>query len=275
MSAGSPWTIVTSRSETRRTSASPIVTRLFTSDSIRTSRGAAVGPVSRDDHQTWVADPGDTAASTIVRPAADVRRSTSPGDTRKSDCSPGTSNVAVALPAGGTGRTKDPRPGLEVIAEPHSSVAENVEGPDRTATCELPSATSGSERLAMRASSSVALAIERYLHRSRLEHFTVHRHRRAHRASGDACDDDGAREGSGDRRAVRRTGLPRGEIEESIVVRPRERHRPGRSALLRGGRHGGEREADERRSNRRECLVDAHGSPLADALVSNVERRRL
>ncbi len=159
MSAGSPCTIVTSTSETRRTSASPIVTRVLTSDSIRTSRGPAVGPVSRDDHQTCVADPGDTAASTIVRPAADVRRSTSPGDTRRSDCSPGTSNVAVALPAGGTGRTKDPRPGLEVIAEPHSSVAENVEGPDRTATCELPSATSGSGRSAMRASSSVALAI--------------------------------------------------------------------------------------------------------------------
>ena len=51
----------------------------------------------------------------IVRPPADVRRRTRPGDTRRSDCSPGTSNVAVALPAGGTGSTNEPRPGDVVM----------------------------------------------------------------------------------------------------------------------------------------------------------------
>src|SRR5262245_46201654 len=136
-----------------------MVTSVLTSDSIRRSRGCGEGPVSRDDHQTCVDEPGDSVASTIVLPPPDARRSTRPGDTRRSDCSPGTSNVAVALPAGGTGSTNDPRPGLDVTAVPHSSAAENVEGPFRIATCELPSATSGSGRSAIRASSSVALVI--------------------------------------------------------------------------------------------------------------------
>ncbi len=148
---------MTSTSERRRRSASPMVTRVLTSDSSRASRGGAAGPVSRDDHQTCVDDPGSSVASTVVRPAADVRRSTRPGVTRRSDCSPGTSNVAVTLPAGGTGRTNEPRPGLAVIDVPHSRVAENDAGPVTTATWALPSATSGSGRSVERASSSVAL----------------------------------------------------------------------------------------------------------------------
>ena len=126
------------------------------SASMRVSRGVAVGPVSRADQETVVGVPGSSVASMTVRPAADVRRTTRPGETRRSDCSPGTSNVAVALPAGGTGSTNEPRPGEVVTAAPQSSVAENVAGPVTIATCALPSAMSGSGRSPVRASSSVA-----------------------------------------------------------------------------------------------------------------------
>ena len=145
-----------STSVIRRRSASPIVTSVFTSASSRASRGAALGAVSRVDHHTCAGDPGSSVASTIVRPFAEDRRSTRPGETRTSVCSPGTSKVAVALPAGGTGITNEPRPGVAVIAAPHSSVAENVDGPSRTATCVVPSAMSGSGPPAIRASISVA-----------------------------------------------------------------------------------------------------------------------
>ena len=71
---------MTSTSATIRTSASPIVTSVITSASIRTSRAAATGALSRIDHHTSVVVPGSSVASTIVRPAATDRRVISPAE---------------------------------------------------------------------------------------------------------------------------------------------------------------------------------------------------
>ena len=67
-----------------RTSESPSVTSVMTSESVRSSRAAADGALSRIDHETSVDDPGSSVASTIVRPSAAVRRVTSPDDRRTS-----------------------------------------------------------------------------------------------------------------------------------------------------------------------------------------------
>ena len=54
-----------------RTSESPSVTSVMTSATVRASRAAAVGALSRIDHHTSVAEPGVSVASTtVVRPAA-------------------------------------------------------------------------------------------------------------------------------------------------------------------------------------------------------------
>ena len=67
-------------SATIRTSESPIVTSVITSASVRSSRAAAAGALSRIDHHTSVDEPGSSVASTIVRPSATDRRVMSPAD---------------------------------------------------------------------------------------------------------------------------------------------------------------------------------------------------
>jgi len=64
-----------------RTSESPIVTSVITSASVRTSRAAASGALSRIDHHTSTGDPGRSVASTTVRPFVTARLVINPGDT--------------------------------------------------------------------------------------------------------------------------------------------------------------------------------------------------
>ena len=185
-----------------------------------------------------------------------------PGDTRRSDCSPGTSNVAVALPAGGTGSTKEPRPGEVVMAEPHSSVAANVAGPVTIATCGV---ALGEQRQRTIAGASVEqrrLADERYLHGSSLKHLAVDGHGRADGSCRDAYAQIRARQRGGQRGAVWRTWLPRREIEQAIVVRPRERDGSRGSAFL--SRCDGREEAPRSRddTSRRRRLWVMSVSPL-------------
>ena len=112
-----------------RTSESPMVTSVSTSASARSSRAATVGALSRIDHHTSVGLPGTSVASTLVRPFAAVRRVIRPADRWTSACSPGTSMVARAVPASGTGSANDARPGLNSSGAPHSRSSANAPGP--------------------------------------------------------------------------------------------------------------------------------------------------
>jgi hypothetical protein len=73
---------------------------------------------------------------------------------------------------------------------------------------------------------------QRHLDGSRLQHFTIHRHRRAHDTCGDVDANIGACQRGGEWRSIRRTWLTIGEIEEPIVIGSRQRHRARWATLL-------------------------------------------
>ena len=56
------------------------MTSVMMSATVRTSRAAATGALSRIVHQTSAGDPGRSVASTIVRPSAVDRRVMRPAD---------------------------------------------------------------------------------------------------------------------------------------------------------------------------------------------------
>jgi hypothetical protein len=112
-----------------RMSEPPSVTIVITSAVMRSSRADAIGALSRIDHDTSVADPGSSAASTTVRPLALERLVIHPADSRTSAWSPGRSILARAAPAGGTGRTNSARPGRSASGAAHSRSTENGPGP--------------------------------------------------------------------------------------------------------------------------------------------------
>ena len=198
---------MTSTSDTSRTSASPIVTSVFTSASSPHVAGRRVRRRAVSRRPPHLAPASRIAASPRRRAAVrrTLRRRTMPGATVHVGLLAGHVDRRRRAAGGRYRQRRTTRARREATAARRPRAWRRTSpGPVNDATCVSPSAMTGSGRLSIARVEQRRALDQRHLGHAAPKHFAVHAHRRARDGARDADADVRARRAPRHRRACRR-----------------------------------------------------------------------